>query len=68
MTRSPARLLGVVSALASLTFGVKAHASAKPYKVGDKVKDFALKATGGKSVKLSQFKSKVIVLAFSAAY
>lgn len=57
-------------AVVGLLLWVVAVAGAKmtPYKVGDKVKDFALKDTEGKTVKLSQFKGKVMVLAFSAAF
>lgn len=45
-----------------------ASAETAPYRVGEKVNDFTLKDTDGKTVKLSQFKGKVIVLAFSAAF
>ena len=38
------------------------------YKVGDKVADFALKDEHGKTVKLSQYKGKVIVLNFFATW
>jgi len=43
-------------------------AGAAPYKVDARVKDFALKDTSGKTIRLSQFKGKVVVLAFSASY
>lgn len=38
------------------------------YKIGDKVADFALKDEHGKTVKLSQYKGKVIVLNFFATW
>jgi len=38
------------------------------YKIGDKVADFALKDEHGKTVKLSQYKGKVIVLNFFASW
>ena len=40
----------------------------KAYKIGDKVADFALKDEHGKTVKLSQYKGKVIVLNFFASW
>ncbi len=38
------------------------------YKIGDKIADFTLKDDTGKTVKLSQYKGKVIVLNFFASW
>ena len=57
------RLVGLTLLAASL-----AGAKPTPYKVSDKVKDLALKDTSGQTVKLSQFRGKVLVLAFSASF
>lgn len=52
----------------SLCAATAMGAAPAAYKAGEKVKDFALEDTAGKTVALSQFKGKVIVLAFSAAF
>jgi len=59
---------GMLTLGLALALSAAALAKPEPYKVGGKVKDFALKDTDGKTVKLSQFKGKVMVLAFSAAF
>lgn len=61
--------IGITNVLVGVSLlAVSGNVSAAAYKVGDAVKDFALKDTAGKTVKLSQFKDKVIVLAFSASF
>jgi len=59
----PARAVMVAALAATIV-----PAGAAPYKVDARVKDFALKDTSGKTIRLSQFKGKVVVLAFSASY
>ncbi len=54
--------------LAALLLGLLAlragAAEPKPYKIGDRVADFALKDATGKKIHLSQFKGKVVVINF----
>ncbi len=38
------------------------------YKIGDKVTDFAFKSDQGKTVKLSDYKGKIVVLNFFATW
>ena len=44
------------------------NADQKKYTIGDTVADFVLKDENGKTVKLSQYKGKVIVLNFYASW
>jgi len=54
--------------LAVLMLGLPAlcvgAAEPQPYKIGDRVADFALKDATGKKVHLSEFKGKVVVINF----
>ena len=62
--------LSALAALAGALYvrsGVQA-APGKVYKVGDKVADFALKDDNGKTVRLSEFKGKPVVLTFYASW
>jgi cytochrome oxidase Cu insertion factor (SCO1/SenC/PrrC family) len=58
----------LLMALAASALGLSAlHAGAgdpPAYKIGDRIADFALKDEAGKTVHLSQYKGKVVVLNF----
>ena len=60
-----------VAAAAALAFAVVSiplRAEEKTYKVGDKIKDFAVKSDQGKTIKLSDYKGKFLVLTFYASW
>lgn len=64
-------LKAVIAALSLVFFTLGARLLAAPedsYKVGDKIASFTLKDDRGKTVKLSQFKGKVVVLNFYASW
>jgi len=61
----PAAALTVALALGLQ--GAKAVAG-PAYKVGDKIEDFAAKDANGKTIKLSQYRGKTVVLNFYALW
>lgn len=44
------------------------HAGKSTYKVGDKIADFALKDEAGKTVRLSQYAGRIVILNFYASW
>lgn len=60
--------VAAVAALALMAVSVPLRAQEKTYKVGDKINDFVVKNDQGKTIKLSQYKGKLVVLTFYASW
>jgi peroxiredoxin len=58
----------IAAVFLSLAGAGVAHARKANYKVGDTIADFALKSDKGQTVRLSQFRGKVVVIDFYASW
>jgi len=62
----------IVTALIALSFSLTARKSVAGgpavYKPGDKIADFVLKDERGKTVKLSEYRGKTVILNFYASW
>jgi cytochrome oxidase Cu insertion factor (SCO1/SenC/PrrC family) len=66
--RNTILLAAIGFAALMLACSTVSRAVGKKYKIGDKVADFTLKDDRGRTVSLSQYRGKIIVLNFYASW